>query len=72
MEYIFRKAKLNDLDQIWLIMQTAIERRKKDGSQQWQDGYPNPEVIKNDILDDAGFAITDAGIIAGYCSIRIN
>ena len=53
-------------------MQTAIERRKKDGSQQWQDGYPNPEVIKNDILDDAGFVITDAGIIAGYCSIRIN
>jgi hypothetical protein len=29
--------------------QQAIARRKADGSNQWQDGYPNPEVILNDI-----------------------
>jgi hypothetical protein len=27
------------------ILQQAIARRKADGSNQWQDGYPNPEVI---------------------------
>jgi hypothetical protein len=31
------------------ILQQAIARRKADGSNQWQDGYPNPEVILNDI-----------------------
>jgi hypothetical protein len=29
---------------------TTIEHvEKEDGSNQWQDGYPNPDVIQNDI-----------------------
>ncbi len=31
---------------IWEILQDAILRRKKDGSNQWQDGYPNPESVQ--------------------------
>jgi hypothetical protein len=29
---------------------TTIARRKADGSNQWQDGYPNPEVIQMILL----------------------
>jgi RimJ/RimL family protein N-acetyltransferase len=72
MEYIFRKATLGDLSEIWTILKDAIKRRKEDGSMQWQDGYPNPEVIKKDIGQDAGFVLADGKIIAGYCSILIN
>ena len=72
MEYTFRKATSADLPQIWAILQKAIQRRKEDGSEQWQDGYPNPAVIEKDITCDAGFVITDGNTIAGYLAIMIN
>jgi hypothetical protein len=40
--YNFRKATPPEIPQIWDILQQAIIRRKNDGSNQWQDGYPNP------------------------------
>ena len=72
MEFIFRKATLDDLSEIWTILKDAIKRRKEEGSMQWQDGYPNLEVIKKDIGQDAGFVLADGNIIAGYCSILVN
>lgn len=72
MDHKFRKASLDDLAQIWDILQQGIARRKKDGSSQWQDGYPNPEVIKNDIEKGAGFVLTEEDTIIGYCAIMIN
>lgn len=72
MEYNFRQATLADLSAIWEILQKAIVRRRADGSNQWQDGYPNPAVIENDIAKRAGFVLVDGDTIAGYCSILIN
>lgn len=71
-DYIFRKAKLTEVAEIWLILQQAILRRKADGSNQWQDGYPNPEVIQNDIQNGHGFVFTDRENILGYVAILIN
>lgn len=70
--YTFRKAKLNELSQIWEIIQHAISRRKEEGSDQWQDGYPNPDVLRNDIDKEAGFVLTDGETIVGYCAVMIN
>lgn len=50
----FRKANENDALVIWEILQDSIERRKKDGSTQWQGGYPNFSTVKSDI--EHGFA----------------
>lgn len=72
MEYQFRKAEIAEIPQIWDILQSAIRRRKEDGSDQWQDGYPNPEVVKNDIGKNAGFVLTDGETIVGYSAILIN
>lgn len=72
MEYSFKEAKENEIPQIWEILQQAIMRRKEDGSNQWQDGYPNPEVIKNDIQKHAGYILALDGRIAGYCAILVN
>lgn len=72
MNYHFRKAEAPDFPQIWEILQQAITRRKKDGSQQWQDGYPNPEVVNNDIATGAGFVLTEGENIVGYSAILIN
>lgn len=68
----FQKASLQDLNKIWEIIQGAIERRKKDGSNQWQDGYPNLSVLENDITNGNGFVLVDKNEIVGYCAILIN
>ncbi|EDM35922.1 acetyltransferase, GNAT family protein [Pedobacter sp. BAL39] len=72
MEYEFRKAEAADLDQIWSIIQRAIIRRKEDGSEQWQDGYPNPDVIRKDMESGSGFVLTDHSAITGYVAILTN
>lgn len=72
MEYTFRKAVNADTGTIWNILQAAIQRRKEDGSNQWQDGYPNPEVVQNDIDKGQGFLLLAGTEPAGYCAIIIN
>ena len=72
MNYNFRKATPSEIPQIWTIIQQAIVRRKNDGSQQWQDGYPNEDVIKQDITKGIGYVLTDDNTIIGYAAIIFN
>lgn len=65
-------ATTNDISAIWIILQQAIARRKADGSNQWQDGYPNPDVVKKDIQNRIGYVLTDGNIIIGYCAVLEN
>ena len=66
----FRKAINADLPQIWIIIQQAIQRRKEEGSNQWQDGYPNEEVIKNDLHNNYGYVLTSNKNIVGEIVIE--
>jgi GNAT superfamily N-acetyltransferase len=68
----FREATSSDIPQIWDILQQAIKRRKNEGSNQWQDSYPNPEVIQKDINKEVGFVLTEGETIIGYCAVLIN
>ena len=72
MNYNFRKATLSEINPIWDILQQAIIRRKKDGSNQWQDGYPNLEVVKKDIEKESGYVLTEGETIVGYIAVLIN
>lgn len=72
MNYKFRKATTSEIPQIWDILKLAIARRKEEGTDQWQDGYPNPEVILNDIEKNAGFVLTQGDTIIGYSAVIIN
>ncbi len=69
---MIRKAKLKDTDGIWRILQQAIERRKSDGSIQWQDGYPNPQVVEKDINNEYGYVLTIDDEIAAYVAMMVN
>jgi len=69
---IFREAVIDDLPEIWIIIQQAIQRRKKEGSNQWQDGYPNPEVITHDIEHNQGYVLTEGETVIGYTAVLIN
>jgi len=68
----FRKASSEDLPIIWSILEDAIARRKADGSNQWQDGYPNENSVLSDIEKDAGFVLTGDEKVIGYCAVLIN
>ena len=68
----FRKAIASDLPFIWDILKQAISRRKKDGSNQWQDGYPNPSVIEGDIAKGCGYVLLEKKTIVGYGCIFVN
>ena len=68
----FRKATFNDKEAVWKILQEAIERRRKDGSKQWQDGYPNPETVQKDMEQNFGYVLVSEGETVAYCAIILN
>jgi hypothetical protein len=72
MSYNFRKLRLQKSLKYGSISIKAIARRKEDGSNQWQDGYPNPDGIQNDIDKNAGFVLTEGDTIIGYSALLIN
>ena len=67
-----RKATPQDAPKIWEILQQSIERRRLDGSQQWQNGYPNQETVKNDIENGYGFVLTENEEIVAYSALIEN
>ncbi|WP_144281621.1 GNAT family N-acetyltransferase [Chryseobacterium echinoideorum] len=68
----FRKADYRDIDNIWEIIQQAIERRKNDGSSQWQNGYPNLNTIQSDVCKDFGYVLTIDDRVAVYTALIQN
>jgi GNAT superfamily N-acetyltransferase len=66
---ILRKAVFKELPVIWEIMQQAIEQRKKDGSEQWQNGYPNEQTIYDDITNGYAHVLIDKNSIIAYAAI---
>ncbi|WP_294213158.1 GNAT family N-acetyltransferase [uncultured Chryseobacterium sp.] len=71
-EIVLRKAQQEDKDIIWSILQQAIARRKKDGSSQWQQGYPNEDTVETDITNGFGYVMTVDGVIAVYTALILN
>ncbi len=73
MKLNFRQAVLADVDRVWQILQQGIQKRKAEGSQQWQDGYPNLQVLLADIAKASGLVmeINGEGIV-GYCALMVN
>ncbi|MDR6922463.1 MULTISPECIES: GNAT family N-acetyltransferase [Chryseobacterium] len=67
-----RKAEIEDRNVIWEIIQQSIERRKQDGSTQWQNGYPNLGTVESDIAKGFGYVMTVDGDIAVYAALILN
>jgi GNAT superfamily N-acetyltransferase len=64
-----RKANFSEIILIWEILQQAIEQRRQDGSEQWQNGYPNQQTVYDDITNGYGYVITDNNLIIAYAAI---
>lgn len=66
---ILRKAVFSELPVIWDILQQAIEQRRLSGSDQWQNGYPNEQVVHDDIINGYAYVLVDNEIIIAYAAI---
>lgn len=66
---ILRKAERTELPAIWAIVQFAIEQRRLDGSTQWQDGYPNPNTLADDLENGVAYVLDEEGELLLYAAI---
>ena len=66
---IFKKAVESDAEVIWEILQDAIAQRKSEGSDQWQNGYPNPETVAEDIAAQCGYLFVEDDAPVAYAAI---
>ena len=64
-----RPALPQDLDAILTIVGHARAAILALGIDQWQDGYPEPEVIEADIAAGIGYVFEAGGHIAGYLAL---
>lgn len=53
----FRKSVESDINNIMNIIKQTQEYFKEHGIDQWQDNYPNYEIIMNDILKQDGYVL---------------
>lgn len=63
--YIIRKATKDDVDQILRIYNNSILFLRNLGVDQWQNNYPNIDVVNNDINNDCLYVLTDDKNIIG-------
>ena len=54
---IFRKTTINDIENVMKIINEAQEYFKRNGIEQWQDGYPNSDTIYNDIKNNSSYVL---------------
>lgn len=66
---ILRKATFSEIPFIWEILQQAVERRRQDGSQQWQNGYPNEQIVYDDIAKGYAYVLIENHEIIAYAAI---
>jgi hypothetical protein len=59
----FRKAVESDIDNIMCIIKQAQDYFKSQKIDQWQNNYPNYEIIKNDIKNNNGYVLLKDNII---------
>ena len=65
----FRPALSNDLSRICTIIRQAQEQMRRRGSLQWQNGYPAPENIRNDIFHGYGYVLGDNSSVWAYGAV---
>lgn len=66
---IARRAEPRDRDAILAVIAHARAAIRALGIDQWQDGYPEPEVIEADIAAGIGYVFEVNGSIAGYLAM---
>lgn len=65
----FRKSRMEDISGIMRLVDQAKSYMKAQGIDQWQNGYPNAESIKNDIEHDYSYVMEKDGKVIGTMAV---
>lgn len=55
----FQKASEEDFNEIWKIIDDARNRMLREGKKQWDNKYPSPSDIHNDIIKETAYVLKD-------------
>ncbi len=64
-----RKATLDDLHQVVVMIEGAKQLLKEEGITQWQSGAPNEKTIKQDIQNETCFVLEVDGVVAATVNL---
>lgn len=70
-ETYLRRAQLQDLTAIMKIIDDAKELLKKNGSPQWQNGYPNQETLTQDIAMQTNWVLINDNKVAATATLQL-
>jgi len=70
-EIYLRRAQLQDLPAIIKIIDDAKELLKKNGSPQWQNGYPNQETLTQDIAMQTNWVLINDNKVAATATLQL-
>jgi len=68
----FRKAVESDINNIMNIIKQAQDYFKEHGINQWQDNYPNFEIVRNDIVNKNGFVLLKDDNVVGTVAVSFS
>jgi len=69
---IFRHSNISDFQSISQIIADAQQSLAALGIDQWQDGYPEKEILLNDITAKNGYILENEGNIAAIATVVFN
>ncbi|KXT96546.1 Acetyltransferase [Streptococcus oralis] len=64
-----RLAFPNEVDAIMQVMEDAKKCLAKSGSDQWQNGYPNADIIIDDIISGQAYVALEEGELLAYAAV---
>ncbi|UQZ33239.1 N-acetyltransferase [Paenibacillus sp. PK3_47] len=67
-----RKAQREEVGEIMELIAKCVQVMQAGGSDQWDDSYPNQEIISSDIENGTLYAYVDNGAIAGILVLDEN
>lgn len=65
-----KKATEQDLPRVLEIIDLAKKTLKKRGVDQWQNGYPDEEILKQDIKDGINYITLLDGVVVGTAALQ--
>lgn len=68
---IIRKTNINDINEVIKIINQAKEYFREMKIDQWQDGYPDEEIIKIDIMNNSSYVLEIDGEIVATAMFSI-
>ncbi|MGG7058833.1 GNAT family N-acetyltransferase [Clostridium nigeriense] len=69
---ILRKTRQEEINKVVKIIDEAKETLKKNNINQWQNGYPNEEVILRDIENNESYVLEHNGVVIGTTALSFN